>query len=402
MNKIGSPLILIAWLSLATSIQSQDAEPISRSAVDDLGSRLAEAIDPLVSSAIADGETPGAVVCIGSRSGVEFVKAYGDRQTQPHREPMTVDTVFDLASLTKPIATATSVMLLIEKGSLNLDNLAATRWPEFGENEKTIVTIKQLLTHTSGLIPDNSLRDYKDGTDAALRNICKLKPVSEPGSKFRYSDVGFIVLGELVQRVSGRGLHEFTQERIFRPLGMSDTGFIPDEALRLRCAATEQQDGQWLKGTVHDPRAAAMDGVAGHAGLFSTAGDLAIFARMLLADGSLDSVQIISSETIQQLTVPVEVQDGQGKPAGLRTPGWDMQTGYSTNRGSTMSKRAFGHGGFTGTSFWVDPELDLFVIFLSTRLHPDGKGSVNRLAGKIGTIAATAHRESQKRGSSKH
>jgi CubicO group peptidase (beta-lactamase class C family) len=196
--------------------------------------------------------------------------------------------------------------------------------------------------------------------------------------------VNYIVLAELVRRVSGQDIHQFTQEHLFSPLGMHESGYLPNEPLRLRAAPTQERNGQWMRGEVHDPRAFALGGIAGHAGLFSTAEDLAVYAQMMLNQGTYGEVRILSSATCDLMTRTYTVS------SGLRGLGWDKQTGFSSNRGELMSERAFGHGGFTGTGLWIDPEHQLFVIFLSNRVHPDGKGLVNPLIGRIGTIAVAA------------
>lgn len=341
-------------------------------------------IDEIVAEGLQRNRMPGCVVTVGRGNTVVFQKAYGFRQLKPQKVPMTVDTVFDMASLTKPIATATSVMLLAEDGKVDINEPVATYLPEFGVNGKEVITVLQLLTHMGGLIPDNSIRDYADGREKALERIYALDTWVEPGSRFAYTDVGFIVLGELVGRVSGKPLDEFVEERIFRRLQMTETGFRPPAMLKRRAAVTEQRDGKWMQGDVHDPRAWALGGVAGHAGLFSTANDLSRFCQMLLNRGQWNSKSLIKPATVLQMTAPRKVS------SGLRTAGWDMRSPYSSNRGDLMSNAAFGHGGFTGTSMWIDPRNDLFVIFLSNRVHPDGKGSVNSLAGRIGTVAAAS------------
>ena len=341
-------------------------------------------IDRLAEQGIREGKLPGCVVAIGRRGKLVLVKAYGNRQTEPEPQPMTVDTLFDMASVTKPVATASSIFLLIDAGKLSLDDLVSKHIPEFAQNGKEKVTILQLLTHQSGLIPDNSIRDYAMGHDEAFRNIFALEPQSEPGTRFRYSDVGFLVLGELVHRISGKPLDQFSQSRIFEPLGMTETGYRPAEELRARAAPTEHRDGKWIRGEVHDPRAFALGGVAGHAGLFSTAADLAVYAQMLLNGGTSGSTRILSTAAVGQMTAPQPVS------SGVRTAGWDMRTGYSTNGGDLRSDRAFGHGGFTGTGLWIDPQTELFVIFLSNRVHPNGKGVVNPLIGRISTVAQAA------------
>jgi uncharacterized protein YbbC (DUF1343 family) len=368
---------------------SHAAEPPAKAptaAPEDVGmdsARLAE-IDAVVAEGIQAGEMPGCVVMIGRRGKVVFFKAYGHRQVEPDRVPMTTDTVFDMASLTKPMATATSIMILIEQGKLCLDDRVAEHVPEFGTHGKAAITVFQLLTHQGGLIPDNPLADYEDGPEKAWQRIFDLKPRAAPGVKFIYTDVGYLVLGELIKRITGQKVHEFSRDHVFRPLAMTETGYLPPEPLRRRAAPTEKRDGAWMQGEVHDPRAYLLGGVAGHAGLFSTAEDLAKYAQMMLGRGEYGGARVLSPPTVVMMTTPYPVS------LGRRGLGWDMRTGYSSNRGRSFSDRAFGHGGFTGTAMWIDPELELFVVFLSNRLHPDGKGSVNPLAGRIGTIAADA------------
>jgi len=344
-------------------------------------------IDRVVDEAIAAGQMPGCVVVVGRRGKLVLQRAYGRRQVRPADEPMTPGTVFDLASLTKPLATATAVMLLVEDGKLRLSDRVSKHLPEFTGHDKERITVGQLLTHQGGLPADNRLSDYDDGAEKAWQRIAALRLRAEPGKRFVYSDVGFIVLAELVRRVSGQRLDAFCRERIFRPLGMRETGFLPGERLRRRAAPTERRAGQWIRGTVHDPRAHRLGGVAGHAGLFSTGRDVAAFASMMLGRGRLGDVRVLAEGTIETMTRPRRVAGG-----GLRALGWDVQSAYSSNRGEAMSARAYGHGGFTGTALWIDPELDLFVAFLSNRLHPDGRGQVNALAGRVCTIAAAALR----------
>jgi uncharacterized protein YbbC (DUF1343 family)/CubicO group peptidase (beta-lactamase class C family) len=342
-------------------------------------------IDAEVEQEITAKRLPGAVILIGRQGSIVFQRAYGNRQVEPDVIPMTIDTVFDLASLTKPVATATSVMLLVEAGKLRISDRVAMHIPEFAQNGKEQITLEQLLTHQSGLIADNAISDYADGPELALERVLALRPVSPPGTKFIYSDMNFVVLGELVRRTAGENLQAFTRYRIFEPLGMTETGYLPEPSLRARAAPTEQRDGRWMRGEVHDPRAHRLGGIAGHAGLFSTASDLAVYAQMVLERGSYGGVRIARPRTIEQMTRAVSVPGG-----GLRGLGWDVQTAFSINKGKTMSPAAFGHGGFTGTGIWIDPELELFVIFLSNRVHPNGKGLVNPLIGRIGTIAASA------------
>lgn len=359
-------------------------------------------IDEIVAQGLSEKRMPGCVVCIGRRGQIVMLKAYGNKQVQPYERPMTADTVFDMASITKPVATATSAMLLVERGRLKLGQKVSSIIPEFAANEKDVVTIFDLLTHQSGLLPDNAVADYEHGREEAIKKICELKLQAPTGTRFIYSDVNFILLGEIIQRVSGKSVHEFSQENIFRPLGMRETGYLPREELKQRAAPTEQRDGKWIQGDVHDPRAYLLGGIAGHAGLFSTAEDLAIYAQMMLGGGEYSGVRILAPQTVATMTRGYKLLGGarsttegvpQNPPVFLRGLGWDKRTGYSINRGELMTDSAFGHGGFTGTVLWTDPELELFVIFLSNRVHPDGKGLVNPLAGRIGTVAAAAIRD---------
>jgi uncharacterized protein YbbC (DUF1343 family)/CubicO group peptidase (beta-lactamase class C family) len=378
----------LVLLSLAILRHSRAEVPAV--APDELGlsAKQLAYIDGEVAKEIEAKRLPGCVVAIGRTGGVGMLKAYGNRQVEPDEEPMSTDTVFDMASLTKGTATATSIMILVERGQVRLRNPIAEYIPEFAANGKEKITVEDLLVHRGGLVPDNPIEDFADGPEKAWERLFKLK-TEKPGEKFVYSDVGYMVLGEVVHRASGQTVAEFASENIYKPLGMKDTGYKPAKSLRDRIAPAEKRekdDKQWIRGEVHDPRAFALDGVAGHAGLFSCAEDLAIYCDALLRGSRPggESPRIMSRATLAEMLRPRET-DGH-----RRALGWDMRSSYSTNRGELFTDRAFGHGGFTGTSMWIDPELDLFVIFLSNRLHPDGKGLVNPLAGRIGTIAAAA------------
>jgi CubicO group peptidase (beta-lactamase class C family) len=278
-------------------------------------------------------------------------------------------------------------MLLLEDGKVKLDDPVAKYLPEFARKETEGITLAQLLVHTSGFIPDNALDDYKDGPAVAWQKLLALNPRTAPGSKFAYSDVGYMILGKVVEQVAGMPLDEFTGKRIFGPLGMRETGYRPQGALKRRCAPTERREGRWMVGEVHDPRAYALGGVAGHAGLFSTAGDLAVYARMLLDDGKHQGKAFLKPATVRLMTAPRRVATAKG--TGLRTFGWDMDTPYSKNRGALFPKGvSFGHTGFTGTSIWLDPQSRSAVIFLSNRVHPGGKGNVTKLRAAVATSAA--------------
>jgi uncharacterized protein YbbC (DUF1343 family)/CubicO group peptidase (beta-lactamase class C family) len=355
-------------------------------------SRVAR-VEDAIARAIAEKKVPGAVVVVGRRGKVVLARAFGKRAIEPSDEPMTRDTVFDMASLTKPVATATSVMVLLERGKIRLGDRITTHLPELKGNGKDAITIEQLLRHRSGLIPDDPISDYAEGPEVAWQRIGGLKPVETPGERFIYSDVGFMILGRLVEKVSGQSLDEFARGAIFDPLGMVDTGFrpgggLPDEPTPAsRIAPTEREGSRMLRGVVHDPRSRALGGVAGHAGLFGTADDLAVFAQMLLDGGKgLDGKRILSPLTVRAMVAPGSTPEGQRR--GL---GWDVETSYSGPRGSLFGPISFGHTGFTGTSLWVDPETETFVILLTSRLHPDGKGgSPTALRAEVATLVASS------------
>ena len=352
-----------------------------------MSARRLAVIDDIVQEGLRDKRLPGAVVLVGYQGRIVYRRAFGQRQLEPTPEPMTLDTVFDLASLTKPIATGTSLMQLIEAGKLGLVDPVAQHLPAFGNHGKEVITIRHLLTHQGGLIADNSMQDFAEGREKAIERLMALEPLAAPGERLIYSDVGFMVLGELVSVVSGQTLDEYTRTHLFEPLGMRETMYLPTSISADRFAPTEQRDGHWMRGEVHDPRAFALGGVAGHAGLFSTADDLARFAQAMLNGGLLGEARILKPETVRLMTSP------QQTPGGIRSLGWDKRTGFSSNRGDLLSPSACGHGGFTGTGLWFDPEQQLFVIFLSNRVHPKGDGNVNSLIGRIGTVAAAAIRE---------
>lgn len=386
MTKPLSPAILaiVCALSIAIPVNAESDQFLTTDAIfKNLNVQRLQRIDRVVEEGLRRGNMPGCVVMIGHR-GSTWAKAYGMRQLKPVEKPMSLSTVFDLASLTKPIATATSILQLSEQGLIDLDAPAANYLPKFASHGKDKITIKQLLTHQGGLIPDNSLKDYLEGRDTAFEKIDHLTLRGEAGEQFIYSDVGFIVLGEIVEKISGLRQDAYTQKNIFGPLKMRETGYLPNDQLRQRAAATQERNGSWMQGEVHDPRAYEMEGVAGHAGLFSTAQDLSRYAKMVLNGGELDGVRVLKEETVQKMIAPVKVS------SGIRSLGWDKQTGYSSNKGDLLSDQAIGHGGFTGTAIWIDPAQDLYVIFLSNRVHPDGKGSVNSLIGRIATIAAAS------------
>ncbi|MEM6690764.1 MAG: exo-beta-N-acetylmuramidase NamZ domain-containing protein [Planctomycetota bacterium] len=377
---------LVLWLFGLCVLSTAERLPRAEPKTVGMSSAHLELIDSLVAEGIKDGKMPGCVVAAGHKGKLVFLKAYGNRSLFPIPVPMKIDTVFDMASITKPVVTATSIMVLLEQGKIRLRDRVSKLIPEFGVNGKQDITVEQLLTHQGGLIPDNALKDYLDGKEEAMKRIYSLPTYVEPGSKFVYTDVGFILLADIVERLSGEHIHDFSQRYIFRPLGMEETGYNPINGLQIRAAVTEKRNGSWIEGEVHDPRAYALDGIAGHAGLFSTAEDMAVYAQMMLQRGSYNGKQILNPQTARLMTTDYPVS------SGIRGLGWDKRTGFSSNRGEVLTDLAFGHGGFTGTVLWIDPGLDLFYLFLSNRVHPDGKGSVNHLAGRIGTVIASSIR----------
>jgi uncharacterized protein YbbC (DUF1343 family) len=368
----------------------------SRSGQASVDTHRLDAIDSLVRTAIAEKKLPGAVVLVGRGDRILYQKAIGNRALVPSAEPMTLDTVFDVASLTKVVATSTSVMMLVEQGRIRLNDRIATYIPGFERYGKADITVRHLLTHVSGLAPDVDLSNEWIGTDAAIALAVDEVPSSKPGEKFVYSDINFFLLGEIVRRVSGMPLDRFARERIFEPLGMRDTTFNPPTSMTGRIAPTEsctrygwpcQGPGMtMLRGVVHDPTARRMGGVAGHAGLFSTAADLAIFCRMLLGDGAYQGARILSPLAVEKMTSPA-TSVTEPNTRGL---GWDIDSSYSSNRGELLPIGSYGHTGFTGTSIWIDPATELFVVFLSNRVHPDGKGDVTPLRARVATVAASA------------
>jgi serine-type D-Ala-D-Ala carboxypeptidase len=346
-------------------------------------------VDAAIDAAVAAGDIPGAVLSAGRRGGVLYHKAYGNRAIEPARTPMTEDTVFDLASLTKPVATATSVMILLERGQIAATDRVAKYLPAFGANGKMDVTVEHLLLHRGGVVADNPMSDFTNTTpEEAMRKTLESHLRYEPGTKIIYSDVGFMTLGELVRVVSGKPVNVFARDEVFQPLKMNDTGYLPGDDLKARCAPTEKRDGNWNLGEVHDPRAHALGNVAGHAGLFGTAADISRWCRMIMNGGELDGARVLKESTVAEMTKPRALPDG----TGVRGYGFDIDTGYSSPRGERFAKGAsFGHTGFTGTSLWIDPGNDAFVVLLTNAVHPVHKGkAISGLRRTVGTAVAEA------------
>ncbi len=345
-------------------------------------------VDRVLRRAVASHEVPGAVLIVGHQGRVVYREAYGSRSLVPAKEPMTADTIFDLASLTKPLLTATAVMQLVERGQVRLDDPAARYLPEFSRHGKDAITVRQLLTHFSGLRADLDLANLWSSRDEALRLTWEEKPQHRPGKKFVYSDINYIVLGELVARVTATPLELYAETHIFQPLRMTHTRFLPPAEWQSRIAPTTRPGNgmtmhpSMLRGVVHDPTARRMGGVAGHAGLFGTADDVARFAQAILDGGG----GVLKPETIALMTCP------QQPPATgvLRGLGWDIDSPYSSPRGDHFPIGSFGHTGFTGTSLWIDPASRTYIVLLTNIVHPKGGKSAKALRGKVANAVAAA------------
>ena len=362
-----------------------------------MDSRHLALVNGVIDSAIARHEIPGAVLLVLRQGNIVFRRAYGNCQLIPQPREMTESMIFDLASITKPVATTSCIMKLVELGKIRLWDRVEDYIPTFASyvdsstGDSASVRIWHLLTHTSGLQPytnaDSVSARFGDPcpTDSLVTYIAQLPRLNAPGAEFHYSCLGFITLAHIVKQVSGYNVDEFSQQYIFRPLGMRDTGYLPPASKRNRCVPTEVIDGKPLIGVVHDPLARLQGGISGNAGLFSTADDLAIFASMMLQKGVFKGKRIFSPLTVERMTeIYVRVVfAGRGL-------GWDLDSDYSTNGGDLFGPHSFGHSGYTGTSIWLDPETRTAVIFLTNRVHPDDSGSVVPLRSKVANIVASA------------
>jgi uncharacterized protein YbbC (DUF1343 family)/CubicO group peptidase (beta-lactamase class C family) len=329
------------------------------------------AVDAAARDAVASGEIPGVVVLVGQGDDILYYRAFGSRSLVPSVTPMRQDTIFDIASLTKPVGTAIAIMSLVERGAISLDAPVGRYLREYKSPSLNSITIQRLMTHTAGLTgyPPNSV--VAAGFPSAIRQIAKLPLDYPPGFGFQYSDTGFILLGEVVRRVSGMPLDRYLDRLMFRPLALRDTMFRPPTRMRPRIAPTEFHSGHMLLGEVHDPRARLLGGVAGHAGIFSTAADLAKICRMLLHGGALDGERILRPETVRLMWA-------RGDARGTRALGWDITSGYALTMAPFFPAGSVGHLGFTGTSIWIDPSSQTYLIVLTNRVHPWG-GNTNRI-----------------------
>lgn len=384
--------IVLLCLIIVASVSAQLLPVVEPEAVGMDGSVLGR-LDTVIANAIAEKQAPGAVVLVSRKGSVVFRKAYGNSMLIPEKKEMTIDAVFDLASLTKPMATTTSVMILIDRGQIRLLDAVSKfipgfkPWEDEETGEKSIIRIWHLLTHTSGLPPYAPVADLEQkygapNPDSLIQYIAEVERHSPPATKFKYSCLNFITLQKIVEIITGMRLDQFSEENIFKPLNMHNTAYKPD----VTCAVTEIVDGEPLDGIVHDPLARVMmDCVSGNAGLFSTADDMSVYARMMLNMGEYNGVRILSPLAVRTMTtVPEKVRF-----AG-RALGWDVDSPYSSSGGDLFPYGSYGHTGYTGTSMWIDPMTETVVILLTNRVHPDDSASVVRLRSLVANVVAAS------------
>ncbi len=358
--------------------------------------RLAR-VDGIIEKAIQKKTIPGAVLLVARKDKVVYFKAYGNAQVVPTKRKMEKDMMFDMASITKPMATATSVMKLVEMGKLRLLDKVKTYIPGFSryldrdDEYAADARIYHLLTHTSGLTPYTSPkfveRIFGNPTppDSLAYYIARLPKISAPGEAFHYSCLGFITLAAIVKKISGENVAQFSHEYIFGPLGMTHTMYKPPKKLLPKVVPTEVINGKPLWGVVHDPLARLQGGISGNAGLFSTAPDMFIFAEMLLHGGAYNGVRILSPQTVEKMThvYPKVAFSGRGL-------GWDLSSDFASNQGDLFSRETFGHTGYTGTSFVIDPVTRTVVILLANRVHPKDRGTVVPLRSYVANVVAAS------------
>jgi len=374
------PALAVSLLTFAATVFLVLGPAVPETASDFSG------IDEAMNEAVTSGEIPGVVVLVGRGDDTLYFRATGSRRLVPEPVPMTRDTIFDVASLTKPFATTLAVMRLVETGDIRLDEPLGRYLKEFRRRDLEGITIRRLLTHSAGLVAIPANGSLNGGFPKAVASLAKLPLDFPPGTGFQYSDTGFLLLGELVRRVSGQPLDRYLDKTVYKPLGLKDTMFNPPAALRDRIAPTEFHNGRLMIGEVHDPRGRAVGGVAGHAGLFSTAADLARLCRMLVADGELEGHRILKPTTIKLMWA----RSAEGN--GSRALGWDVSSTFSRTASIFFPPEAVGHLGFTGTSVWIDPPSRTYLIVLTNRVHPSGGGGnkVRELRTRVAAAAAAA------------
>lgn len=388
-------LLLTFWCLPALSA----GQPLPTASPEDVGmsSRHLVYLDELINKAIDNEEFPGAVLLVTRKGRIVYRRAFGLSQAVPRKRPMTCEMLFDVASITKPVATATSMMILVERGKLRLEDKVTDYVVNFLPfiQEKGIpgedARLWHLLTHTSGLPPYADPEEVENAignpctTADLVGYIAAIPKEVLPGKKFIYSCLNYITLAHIITVVTGQNLADFTSENVYRILGMTRTLFAPPAGLRDLCVPTEIVDGKALKGIVHDPLARLQGGISGNAGLFSTADDLAVFAQMMLGQGFHRGVRVLSPLSIERMTeiFPKVPQAGRGF-------GWDLASDYSSVRGDLFGNKSYGHSGYTGTSLWIDPESETAVVLLTNRVHPDDTGDIIALRSKVANIVAAS------------
>ncbi len=397
MKKRIEKIVLLLFFSLVVLHCRFEAEGLTKPEDVGMSSSRLRQLDILIKDAVGRKEFPGAVVLVGRKSKTVFLKAYGESQWVPERRKMETKMIFDLASITKPVATATSIMILAEQGRVSLDEKVKDYVPGFSvyvdaEGKPAEDTrLWHLLTHTSGLPPyaDASEVEKTYGrpcpTEQLVTYIAQLKKSDPPGKAFHYSCLGYITLAHILKKISGQSVAEFSREHIFEPLKMKHTFFVPPANLHSLCVPTQVVDGKPLQGIVHDPLARLQGGVSGNAGLFSTAEDLAVFAEMLLGKGEYRGSRILSPLAVERMTSiwPQAAFSGRGL-------GWDIDSGYSANGGDLFGPNSYGHTGYTGTSIWIDPDTKTYLVFLTNRVHPDDQGSIVALRSRVANVVAAS------------
>jgi CubicO group peptidase (beta-lactamase class C family) len=356
--------------------------------------RLAR-VDKIIMESIDQKDFPGAVILVIRKGKTVWRKAFGQSQWVPKPYPMEVNKIFDIASITKPVATATSIMMLVEQGRFRLWDKVKDFIPEFvtftddegkpGEDAR----LWHLLTHTSGLPPYTDAEDLRDKygypitLESMIGHIARLEKLDPPGEEFHYSCLGYITLSYIIKKVTGMTIARYSKENIFDPLGMNHTFYTPEKESLPLCVPTQVYEGVPLIGVVHDPLARLLGGISGNAGLFSTADDLAIFAKMMLNHGSYGGIRILSPLAVERMTEIYGIADFAGR--GL---GWDLDSGYATNQGDLFGPNAFGHTGYTGTSLVIDPDTQTIVIFLTNSVHPEDKGDIISMRSRVANVVA--------------
>lgn len=394
MNKL---FLLAVFLFNYIVSPAQNLDIVAPEAVGLDASRLANA-DRAIAQAIADKTIPGAVLCVERHGKIGYLKAYGNKRVYPNTEKMTTGTVFDMASCSKAMSTATCAMILIDRGQLRLNDRVDQYVPEF-ENWKDSITgeteairVIDLMTHTSGLPPYAPVQELKKkygspNPQAVVNWISHCKRLYAPETGWTYSCCNYIMLQQVIEKITGQTLQQFAHDNIFAPLNMRHTDYRPTKALAALCAPTEKQaDGNCLLGVVHDPLACTMmGGLSGNAGLFSSAEDVATYCAAILNKGELNGKRILS---------PLAVKCMETVPRSLaqfgHTPGWGISTPYSSNSGDLLSAQTFGHTGYTGTSIVIDPANDVAIILLTNCVHPVDKGNVVRLRALVANAVAGA------------